>query len=230
MDRINNKNLKSFIKEVKMVEQERRNKTPLKKSMIIDTIERKSSYIPACYNWIAQATILNKGYEILNLLRKYPDDIIAIDPFPVFIGYKSAEGIKDEDFFKLINYEFINKDYKWIDEWGVKMQYKKNTVGASAFDFPLKNWDSFDKYIKNQMPKGSNSERLSGAKEQINKIENAENKYIIGNLIFFLFERAQFLRGAENFLTDLYINEKMANLLLRELTNYNLEMVEEWAN
>lgn len=125
MDRIKNENLKSFIKEVKMVEQERRNKTPLKKSMIIDTIERKSNYIPACYNKIAQETILNKGYAILNLLRKYPDDIIAIDPFPIYMGYKSAEGIKYEDFFRLINYEFINKNYEWVDEWGVKMQYKK---------------------------------------------------------------------------------------------------------
>jgi len=224
MDRIKNTNLKSFIKEVKMVEQERRNKTPLKKSMIIDAIERKSSYIPACYNKIAQATILNKGYAILNLLRKYVDDLIEIKPFPPYIGYKSAEGIKDEDFF-----EFINKDYEWVDEWGVKWQYKKNTVGACPFDFPLKNWDSFDKYIKNQMPKGSNSERLSRAKEQINKIENVENKYIIGDLMFLLFERAQTLRGAENFLKDLYFNGKMVNLLLRELTNYNLEMIEEWA-
>jgi len=229
MDRIKNTKLKSFIKEVKMIEQEGRNKTLLKKSMIIDTIERKSSYFPARYNSIAQATILNKGYAILNLLRKYPDDLIRIQPFPPFIGYKSAEGIKYEDFFESINYEFINKDYEWVDEWGVKMQYKKNTVGACAVDFPLKNWDSFDKYIKNQMPKGSNSERLSAAKEQINKIESGENKYIVGDLIFFLFERAQLLRGVENFLTDLYINGKIANLLLRELTNYNLEMVEEWA-
>ena len=82
-----------------MVEQEGRNKTPLKKSMIIDTIERKSSYFPARYNSIAQATILNKGYAILNLLRKYPDDLIRIQPFPPFIGYKSAEGIKYEDVF-----------------------------------------------------------------------------------------------------------------------------------
>jgi len=230
MDRIKNTNLKSFIKELKMVEQERRNKTPLKKSMIIDTIERKSSYIPALYNMIAPRTILNKGYAILNLLRKYPDDVILINPFSAYIGYKSAEVIKYEDFFELINCEFINKDNEWVDEWGVKWQYKKNTVGACAVDFPLGNWDNFDKYIKNQMPKGSNSERLSDAKEQINKIENVENKYIIGTLWFLLFERAQTLRGVENILKDLYINGKMVNLLLRELTKYDIEMVEEWAN
>lgn len=209
-------------KELSKVNEIRNNNTPMIKNKIIKAINRENNYIPKFYSKIAPKTILDKGQKLLDLLKETPNDFIDIDPFPAFLGYKEEE--------KEINYFYlIEKDNEWIDEWGTKMSYKSNSVGAAAVDFPIKSWDDFLFYINNNVPKGTNFKRMEKAKNKINKIKNSDEKYIVGKLIFGIFERAQFIRSTENLFLDLYNNEKMVRRLLRELTNYHLSMIEEWS-
>ena len=217
------KNISELKKRINKVNQERRNKTPLIKEKIIKAIERKNSYIPKSYSRIAPETILKKGHELLDILENYPDDFIDIDAFPIFIGY-TMPNHEQKNY-----YELISEDNEWIDEWGTKMSYRKNSVGAMAIGFPLKDWHNYNDYMKNKMPLASDSGRLSDAKKQLEKITDINKKYIIGRIVFGIIERAQLLRPIEDIFLDLYLNKKMLKRLIRELTNYHLSLIEEWS-
>jgi len=218
-------NLDKISEKMQGIDKIRKNKTPLIKKEIIKVIERENNYIPKIYSKIALNTYLSLGDKLLNLIKELPDDIIDIDPFPAFLGYNKSINNLDNYYLKLMKGENT-----WYDEWGTKMKHKSNSAGSAAVGFPLKSWDEYIKYISSKIPVGTNYNRMALAKDKIYTIDKSEQKYIIGNQVFGIFERAKFLRSTEEFLTDLYTDEKMVRRLLRELTNYNLSMIEEWSH
>lgn len=203
------------------------NNSSLKKKEVIAMLDGESKFIPACYSMIAEETIISKGKKLLKILEKYPDDIVRIDPFPSFIGYKTADGREGSFDF------YLNKDdtWTWVDEWGVKWMHTSDSVGVAPVDFPLKNYDGFEQYVRDVMPRGSFPSRIESANKQIKNIDSWNRKFLVGkgDMVLGIFERAKLIRGMDNLFIDFYYNKKMVQRLIRELTNYFLAEIEEWS-
>ncbi|GAJ11344.1 unnamed protein product, partial [marine sediment metagenome] len=57
---------------------------------------------------------------------------------------------------------------------------------------------------------------------------NKGEKYILGNVSFTLWERAQYLRGSMNLLEDLYLNPTRAEVLTDGIMNFQIQLIRRW--
>jgi uroporphyrinogen decarboxylase len=215
--------MNNIIRNLSDIKQNIRKNASLRKKELIAMLSGESKFIPLYYSFVAEDTIILKGKRLLRTLEKYPDDIVTIDPFPAFIGYKTADSKQGS--FDL----YLDEDKTWVDEWGTKWSHKISSAGTGAIDYPLKSYDYFEQYIQNVIPRGSFPSRFENANKWIKNIYNWDKKYLVGKMILGIFERAQAIRGTENLFMDFYFNKKMVQRLIRELTNYNLAVIEEWS-
>jgi uroporphyrinogen decarboxylase len=206
------------------IEHFRRNNTPDNlKDEIKSVVKGESSFIPVVYKMLGDETLNLKGEALLELIKRYPDHIIRLDPYPSDLGYRTEEEIAQN------GVKIPGKDSVWLDEWGVKWRHTVNSVGSSVIEYPIKDCEQIEEYIQNKLPGGSLPSRLSKAKGEIEKIDQSNKKYLVGKMILGIFERVCTLMGMDNFFIDIYLNKNITLSLIRELTNFHLSLIEEWA-
>lgn len=105
-----------------------------------------------------------------------------------------------------------------VDEYGTEWQWNGVSKVGLVVDFPLKDWSD---YHKIQFPTVNLEERV---KSIAHIREEAKDKYIICRGVS-IFERYHFLRGFDNAMTDVYDNPEKVKVLLRKLTDMNLEEI-----
>lgn len=114
-------------------------------------------------------------------------------------------------------------DNLYQDAWGIKWRKKSQEYGSYCefAEHPLANIKNYDDY-KWPDPLEVEKDGLNMFKELI---ENCGQEYaILGGVPCTTFEASWYLRGLENFLTDLYLNKDFAIELLDKTMNYHLEI------
>jgi len=109
-----------------------------------------------------------------------------------------------------------------VDAWGAVWKNLGFTSLGEVEDFPLKDWDDFDKLAIPDLADPSHWESLKGARDR------AGDKFLMGNGIS-LYERVHFVRGLENTWLDIYTEPERLGELIDILVEMNLVAIEKFA-
>ncbi|MDR3590185.1 MAG: uroporphyrinogen decarboxylase family protein [Negativicutes bacterium] len=134
-----------------------------------------------------------------------------IDTRPIFS--------KAPRYWRDLNYDKIES---FVDEWGVLRQ--RSRAGKYHYydvvGHPLSDTTSIDDLEKFRWPLGDDPGRIEGLREEAEYLYRNTQYSLIGNLgAVDIFEMCWFLRGYENALMDLMINEEFMHAMLRKILN-----------
>ena len=166
--------------------------------------------------------ILRYGDALADLFRAYPDDVVAVIPYDITIGYQPPEKRP-----RVNPIEALMREAQWVDEWGTTWGHAFGGVGATPVGYPLKNWGMLEGYLDRCVPDPHAAGRLDGAAEALKR--HRATKYCYGVTHLALFERLHALRGMNELFTDFCTNEPEVSRLLDVLEGYLIEMVRGWA-
>lgn len=119
--------------------------------------------------------------------------------------------------------KIVLNDREYIDHFGIKYRMPDNGLYYDMVDHPLKNMTELEEIKEYQWPDPIAPNAVTGLREKAKKLRE-ENKYaIIGDITNSgLFEPAHYLRGFENFLQDLLIDEDICHYLLEHMLQYQM--------
>ncbi len=115
-----------------------------------------------------------------------------------------------------------DRPQKGVDEWGAVWENIGDMNLGEVKDFPLKDWEDFDKL---NIPDIHDPKRWS---HLVNIREQAGDKFMLANGIT-LFERVHFLRGLENTWMDIYDHPDKLGNLVDILVEMGLSAIEKFA-
>jgi len=167
--------------------------------------------------------ILKYGDALADLFCRYPDDVLAIIPYDITVGYQAPDKTP-----RINTVEALMRDMTWEDEWGTRWGHAFGGVGATPVEHPLKDWAMLDEYLARRVPDPRAAGRLDTAAAALAPHKQA--KYCYGVIHLALFERLHSLRGMENVFTDFYMHEPETRRLLDALETYLIEIVRLWAD
>jgi uroporphyrinogen decarboxylase len=166
--------------------------------------------------------ILRYGDDLADLFCAWPDDVISLHPYDMFVGYQAPER-KD----RIDELEVMTESAAWVDEWGTGWGHAFGGVGATSLQYPLADWSRLNDYLAHRFPDPRASGRLDASAAAIR--EDGKGHYCIGMNALTLFERLHNLRGIEDTLVDLAAGERRIEALLERLTEYHVELFRSWA-
>ena len=108
------------------------------------------------------------------------------------------------------------------DEWGALWENIGVCNIGEVKDFPLKEWDDFDKL---NIPDIRDPRRWEGMEE---RVAAAGERYLLAHGIS-LYERMHFIRGLENTWMDIYLEPENLKKLLGILVDMNLYAIERYS-
>ncbi len=129
---------------------------------------------------------------------------------------------------------YVDENGNTIDEWGIGRKLIGNYNAITYHPFKDKDIDAIKKH---RWPVAEDEGRIAGLREMAKYwYENTDYAITATSAVSgIMFELAQYLRGAEDFLIDLYINKKFAFSLIDQLTDiiidinlYYLEPIAEY--
>lgn len=115
----------------------------------------------------------------------------------------------------------------WNPEWGV-MSTPCDTAHFEHMLSPMTNIDSVDEIMSYPFPDLAENYRWEGVKEQVAEMIN-NDLIAVAFMQMTLFEISWYLRGIENFLIDMLINEDLCVALLDRVTKLRCEMARRYA-
>lgn len=176
----------------------------------------------------------SKRERILRTINREPIDCLPVNlEFSPHLAkaYAKYKGIKEEDLIELLGNHIIylylsdevdRKDGLVIDNWGVGYE---ELEGASIKVCPLSNKEMIKKYV---FPDPSEKYLMDGPKENIKKYKS--NYFIASYQRWLLFERACWLRGAENFMIDMVSDIVFAEWLLDKIMEYQIMIAHRYVD
>ena len=172
--------------------------------MVIDALEMRSTKgLPALKHWYTTELIDAHKQELDAIKTEYPDDLI-------FMDWEERDA-----YFR-----------GGIDEWGCRWAISRDGVAASPTDPLLSDWRSRDTLLAGHFPSLDRERRIklmSAGKDP------ASERFMLGRIFRTFAERVQIFRGMENFLIDLYDNEKELNGLLERLFDFVARIIRLFA-
>lgn len=176
----------------------------LKKKMVQNVIEHiESKLVPHRINFTQPVEIM---------LRKYFNCIDVEEKIGNFLFHVHSE--PPEKFRKE-----RERDNRNIDEFGCLWQYNKDNIGY-VVGYPLKKPSLKGYHFPNPYKKGR-FEKIS------HSIEKKKNLFIFYSFEWTLFERAYFLRGMEDLMTDFILHPLFVHELLDAITEYDLSIIDQ---
>jgi uroporphyrinogen decarboxylase len=166
--------------------------------------------------------ILRYGDALADLFCAQPDDLVAVIPYDITIGYQPPEKTP-----RINPVEALMREAEWIDEWGTRWGHAFGGVGATPIAHPLLDWSQLDAYIADKIPKPRIPGRLDTAAAAL-KV-HGPTKYCYGIIHLALFDRMHALRGMQEIFVDFCTNEPEVHRLMDALREYLLESVRMWA-
>ncbi|MBP8129267.1 MAG: hypothetical protein KA184_06755 [Candidatus Hydrogenedentes bacterium] len=166
--------------------------------------------------------ILKYGDDLADLFCACPDDLIAVIPYDITIGYQ-LPGKQPH----INTVEALMTSMEWLDEWGTRWGHAFGGVGATPVDHPIRDWAALDDFLKHQVPDPRAPGRLDAAAAAL--APHRDTKYCYGVIHLALFERLHALRGMENVFTDFLMHKPEVRRLLDCLEAYLREIVRQWA-
>lgn len=196
---------------------------PPTKAWVKEAIHRRGSgRCPVRIKRLSLDLILRYGDRLADLFCEYPDDVIAVIPYDITIGYQPPEKTP-----RLNPVEALMRDMQWVDEWGTRWGHAFGGVGATPVDEPLKDWAQLDEYLDTGIPDPHAPGRFDAAKPALDR---HPAKYRYGVVHLAMFERLHALRGMQNLFTDFYTNEADVLRLMDALQAYLIEIVRAWGD
>ncbi len=195
---------------------------PPTKQWVRDAIHRKGS--PRCpirLRRLSYDIIVRYGDALADLFCEFPDDVIALTPYDISIGYQPPEQTP-----RLSTVQALMQAMQWTDEWGTQWAHAQGGVGATQVGFPLQDWSQLDEYLAH-IPDPATPGRFDATKPLL--AMHGATKYTFGYIHLALYERLHSLRGMQNVFTDFYTNEAEVRRLLDVLCGYLLGMIRGWA-
>jgi len=118
---------------------------------------------------------------------------------------------------------YIDNKGNTIDEWGIG---RKLISGYNAITFHPLSGAEIEDIKKHQWPVTKDEGRVRGLKEQAENWHKYTDFAITATSAVSgtIFEMAQYLRGAQDFFMDLYLNPEFAHALIEKLTEVVLEI------
>jgi uroporphyrinogen decarboxylase len=197
-------------------------KKPSTKAWVKQAIRRKGpGPCPIRLKRLSLDIILRYPDALADLFCEYPDDVIAVIPYDITIGYQPPGKLP-----RINPVEALMREAQWTDEWGTRWGHAFGGVGATPIDHPIKDWAQLDDYLAHHVPGPRAPGRLDSAVPALNM---HAAKYRYGVIHLALFERLHALRGMQDLLTDFYTDEAPLRRLMDALHAYLLEIVRAWA-
>ena len=117
----------------------------------------------------------------------------------------------------------------FVDEWGVLRQ-RSSESKYHYYDIignPLADATTVDDLERFRWPSGTDEGRVDGLREEAKYLYDKTDYALVGNIVGIdIFELTWFLRGFENALMDLMINQEFAHHVLRKITDIQLQKSE----
>ncbi|MDR0652806.1 MAG: hypothetical protein LBG12_05810 [Synergistaceae bacterium] len=183
-------------------------------------------------------TIARKAYhELKKLLGINKPDILFMEDFQLSAVDDEVLQILDTD-TRGVPAKPMYYDKKVIDEntyydnFGIKYFMPSNGLYFDMVENPLAKMETLDEIKDNyEWPNPINPKVVEGVREQAQKLHE-ENKYaIVGDMVNTgIFEPSHYLRGFENFLMDMLINEDIACYILEQMLAYQSKRYEAYLN
>ena len=193
------------------------------KEMVRQAIRR--NWNVRCPSWakrLSMDVVVKYGDDLADLFCEYPDDIVRIAPYELWIGHQQP-GRAD----RIDPVYVLTQNAQWTDEWGTRWGHSAGGTGAHQLRCPIEDWSQLDEYIATRLPKADAPGRFEPVLAELEM--HRDTKYILCRIGLLLYERLNCLRGAENVLTDLYTNEKELRRLCDSVASYDLQMIRQWA-
>jgi uroporphyrinogen decarboxylase len=183
-------------------------------------------------------TIARKAYrELKKLLGVDKPDILFMEDFQL--------SVVDEEVLQILGTDTrgapakpMYYDKKVIDEntyydnFGIKYFMPSNGLYFDMVENPLAKMETLAEMKDNyQWPDPINPKVVEGVREQAKKLKE-ENRYaIVGDMVNTgIFEPSHYLRGFQNFLMDVLINEDIACYILEKMLEYQSKRYEAYLN
>lgn len=112
---------------------------------------------------------------------------------------------------------------EYFDRWGCRWSRSEVDNMGIVTGNPLDDWSALDGY---RYPDPDDPALYEGLEA---KFEGAEDKYVITDIFMLLFERLHSLRGFENVLEDLYLEQEKIAALADRVVEYDLRIIENMA-
>ena len=156
--------------------------------------------------WLLPWAFNNYPEQVAEIQRRFPDDIVTCpvvgEPFKTQ-GEAYKAGI-------------------FIDEWGCVFRNLQDGVMGEVKEFPIKNSLDADT-IKEPL------EALTFDIDEVNAYCRTTDKFVMSNCCPRPFERLQFLRGTENVMLDLGMEDECFFKLLDRVHQFYLKEVRKWS-
>jgi hypothetical protein len=110
------------------------------------------------------------------------------------------------------------------DEWGCKFVRLNKIDMGQIKGHPLREWSQLKKY---KFPDANGPKLYEGMED---RFIDSDGKYILTGIFMFLFERLHALRGFENVLLDLLINQEKISNLADRIVEFNIAIIDNIAS
>ena len=194
--------------------------------------------IPTEFGSTNCTTISRKGYaEVKKLLGINKPDVLYMEDFQLSVIDEEALQLLDTDTRGVPGKpHFYDKkiidENSYYDNFGIKYLMPKNGLYYDMVENPLAKMETLEEIKdKYEWPDPINPKVVEGLHEQAKKLKE-ENKYaIVGDMVNTgIFEPSHYLRGFENFLMDMMINEDIACYILEKMFDYQCKRYEAYLN
>lgn len=192
-----------------------------------ETVRRaiRRNWSGRCPSWskrLSMDVVVKYGDDLADVFCEYPDDIVRLAPYEMWIGHQPADRADRID-----PVEVLTKDAEWTDEWGTRWGHSSGGTGAHQLRPAIADWSELDDYLANRLPRADAPGRFDAVQKELELFRGS--KYLLGRIHLLLYERLNCLRGPQNVLLDLYTSEGELRRLCDAIAGYDLEMIRRWA-
>ena len=128
--------------------------------------------------------------------------------------------VKSPKSYKLI----IEEDNSYVDLWGTRWKKPTSSFYYDMVDYPIKE-PTIDALNRYKWPDPDDLGRIEGLREKARELyETTEYALVVDMIGYGVFEQGWALRGFENFLMDLALNQKFAEALMQRVADYKISL------
>jgi hypothetical protein len=117
-----------------------------------------------------------------------------------------------------------NTLHSTFDEWGCEWARSEVANMGQVKGYPLLKWSNLDKY---RWPDPDNKAFYTGMED---RFTGYDGKYVATSIFMLLFERMHSLRGFENVLEDLYLEQERIEKLADRIVEFDIRIIENISN
>jgi uroporphyrinogen decarboxylase len=121
----------------------------------------------------------------------------------------------------------IEEDNSYVDYWGTRWKKPSSSLYWDMVEYPIKE-PTLDALNRYRWPDPDDPGHTVGLQESAKALyESTDYALVVDMLGFGVFEHAWAMRGIENFMADLVVNQKFAEALLQRIAEYDAAL---WNN